>query len=312
MRLQHCLTTALALCLAAANADAGVIEPIGITVSTPGGSTSTTTPYTDDVYLETLTFSSSPSDITYDAGTGSFSVAQSFRVLSGRGNVNAEWGDTDDNADGDPDPFTKIGQGGVDMETTDPAIQDAALLNAFNSLSLTEMTDGEGSGTSFSFEVLFQNSLPASKAGDSLPDLLFFERNGNDVFQVSLITGRDPNGALVLTSALSVNSADFWDTDFDVDTTEIDGAQDMVVGGIDFSDFATLGLDTSAGGDQVYGFQLSASGNNGPDLGGMLLASDDPGDFGDPLTPVPLPPAMVLFLAAFGALGLVGRRRAST
>ena len=219
----------LGLMLAAPPADAAVILPSNITVSTPAGSTDTSSPFTDDVLLGSLTFGTNN---VYDGTTGSFSVAQQFEVITGRSQINAEWGDSDDGTDGNDNPFVKAGivnagdpistgPGGL-QETTDPADQDAALLNAFNSRSLSEITDGEG-GSLTVFKVLFEQSLAFDDVGgDGLPDIVFFERGLNDVFEVQLITGGS-FAAPSLSDPVIVDSGDFADAGFDINTVEISG-----------------------------------------------------------------------------------------
>ena len=291
----------LSLALLAPSAGAAVLTPTDVSVSTPTGSTDTTSPYTDDVLLDSLTFGST----VYDGPAGSFSVARRFEVITGRSQINAEWGDNDTNADGDPDPFTKAGFPGANQETTDPAIQDPALLNAFNSRSLSEITDGEGQAP-LSFKMLFEQSLAFDAVGgDGAPDLVFFERGLNDVFDVELITGgtfANPT----LSDPVTVDSANFGEADFQIDTLEISGAQAMGVGGFDLADF---GLGS---GDTAFGFLLST--DDGPDLGGFFLAAEDPATFGDPLDPeesvgtIPLPGTGWMLLGALG-LGAYARRR---
>jgi len=223
--------------------------------------------------------------------------------------VNAEFGDTDTGADGDDTPFVKAGlaPAGAELpmslqESTDPAIQDAALLNAFNSRSLSEITDGEGGGFS-SFKVLFEQSLAFdSVGGDGLPDIVFFERGLNDVFDVQLITGGS-FATPVLSDPLTIDSGQFASAGFQIDTVEIGSAQSMGVGGFDLVDFG-LGPGSSA-----FGFVLSTTA--GPDLGGFFLAAADPDDFGDPLDAgdpgvVPLPASAWMLI---GALGLAGYAR---
>ena len=297
------LTVATALA-AAAPAHAAVITPDDVSVVTPAGSTDTTSPFTDDVLLESLRFGTT----TYDGTGGAFSVARRFEVLTGRDQINAEWGDTDTAADGDPDPFTKAGFPAGDQETTDPAVQDQTLLNAFNSRSLSEITDGEGQSRA-AFKVLFEQSLAFDDVGgDGLPDLVFFERGRNDVFEVELITGGSFANP-TLSAPLTIDSAEFSDAEFAVNTLEIGNAQTMGVGGLDLSDF---GLGP---GDSAFGFRLTT--DDGPDLGGFFLAAENPETFGSPLDEplpgepvgtVPLPSTGWMLLGSL-ALGALARRR---
>lgn len=291
----------IAFALASEPASAGVMLPTAITVSTPAGTTDTSNPFTDDVLLNSLTFNSGSGSVDYLADKGSFRAVSQLEVLSGRGHVNAEWGDNDTADDGNGTPFAKAGFPDADQETTDPVIQDAAMLNAFNSLSLSEMTDGENNpGSSFSFKVLFNGSLALKDVGgDGLPDIVFFERGLNDTFFVDLIIGGSFANP-VYTSAIQINSSDFRDTGIDIDTVEINNPQSLGAGGFDLS---TFGL---ANGDIAYGFRLSANDRSGPDLGGFFLAAENPNDFGPSL--VPAPQTLWMLLAG---LGLLVRRRTS-
>lgn len=284
----------LFLPLAAPYAGAGVILPSAISVSTPSGSPDTSNPFTDDVLLDSLTFlDTNDVEVVYNAEIGSFSVANRFEVLTGRSEINAEWGDNDDNSDGDPDPFTKAGLDPTDQETTDPAAQDAALLNAFNSRSISEISDGEG-GTDFSFQILFEDSLAFDDVGDdSLPDLVLFERGLNDIFSIKLITGGSFE-APIFSDSLSINSGSFWKTGISINTTEINGTQELGVGGFDLVDF---GLGE---GGTAFGFHLSST--DGPDLGGFFLSAVDPEDFGDPLNAVPIPATAWMLLLGLGLI----------
>lgn len=302
--------TALALgvgfiTLAPAVAQASVLLPTGITVSTPAGSNDTTSPYSDDVFMETLSFGST----TFDGSAGIRAIDR-FRVTSGASRINAEWGDNDDGSDGDDNPFVKAGFNPALQETTDPAIQNAALLNVFNTLNLSEMSDGEGNGN-FSFRVEFSVSLTDDDNGvDAVPEIVFLERGRNDAFEVKLITGGTFDTP-VFSNALKVSSRDFWKTGLRVNTTET-GAQDVGAGGFDFNDFGI------ASGASVYGFELTTLNKSGPDLNGFFLTSTDPSRYGKPLSyltpstllaPVPLPAALPLLLAALGGLAVMRRRR---
>lgn len=270
------ILTTLCAALGAAGANAAVLTPDAIAVTTASGGAPSTGAQTDDVLLQSLSFGAT----AYDAAQGSFRAVSDFTVTAGRGQINAEYGDNDDGSDGDDNPFVKAGLAapGASLngirESTDPAIQDAALLTAFNSLSLSEMTDGEG--RSFSqFQVLFENSLAYDDVGgDGLSDIVFFERGMNDVFDVELIIGGTFESP-VLSDALRVDSRDFWNTGIAVNTVEIGGSQDLGVGGFDLFDF---GLEQ---GDSVYGFRLSS--NDGPDLGGFFLSAAESSVFGAPL-----------------------------
>jgi hypothetical protein len=306
-RYGRTLLLPLALGLVATSAGAGLvpINPVEQLYSLPDGTQDPdkSSPFTDDILLDSLKFSDSDGNTaTYDGTNGSFRAASQFEVLTGRDYVNAEWGDDDSDADGNADPFTKAGFAVEDQETTDPTIQDAALLNAFNSLSLSEITDGENStGSSFSFKVLFDGSLAYDAVGgDALPDLVFFERGLNDVFDVELIIG----GSFahpIYSAVRTIDSKDFNKTGFKINTVEIKSAQDMGVGGFDLEDFGLSGTDIA------YGFRLSAEGKSGPDLGGFFLAAADPNDFGPSL--VPLPATAWMLLPGLGFLGFNAARR---
>lgn len=295
--------------LSVPGASAAVLIPTDIDVSTPDGSNDTTSPFTDDVLLDRLEFGTGAA---FDSGD-SFRAISRFRVESGATEINAEWGDDDDGDDGDDNPFVKagiVGPGddvttGPDglQETTDAATQNATLTEAFNSLSLSEMSDGEGADTSFSFRVLFDGSLTDNAAGDDLvPEIVFFERGMNDVFDVRLITGGTFDSP-EFTDFVEVNSDDFWASGISVNTQEIDDAQEIGIGGFDLDTFGVVS------GQPVFGFELSAAAGEGPDLNGFFLSSEDPDRFGDPLTAVPLPPSALFLLSGLGLAALVRRRR---
>jgi hypothetical protein len=294
-----CAAAAAAMMAAAGPAPAAVLAPTDLALSTPAGGTSPASPYTDDVYLDTLAFGGT----VFSAGD--LRAARSIEVLSGRDNINAEWGDTDTAADGDPDPFTKAGLDPAEQEMAPPAAQDAALLEAFDSLSLSEIIDGEDSDQPgfFSFRLLFSAGLlDNDTAPDDIPEIVLFERGRNDVFTLELILGGTP-ASPVLSDPLTVNSADFAEAGFSIDTTEIGGAQGMGVGGLDLNDFEL------SGGEIVYGFVFTQV-SGGPDLGGAFLSGAD--GFAPPLDPdtaVPLPAAGTMLLGGLAALGTLARRR---
>jgi len=285
---------ALAGLFAAGNLHAALILPTGINVSVPSGSNNPASgAYTDDVYLTSLVFP----DVTF-ATSASFSAVQNLEVTDKRGNINAEWGDADTASDGDDNPFSKAGLDPDDQESTDPAIQDPALINAFNGLSLSEMSDGEGGG--FQFKVLFQDGLVDNdpSALDGVPELVFFERGRNDQFSVEAIIGGTFDNP-VYSGSFAINSGDFWGTGIHVNTVEIGSSQEIGAAGIDLNDF---GLGAGA---IIYGFRLTST--QGPDLNGFFLSTEDGENFLPPLEDppgVPLPPTFLLVLA--GCLGMGG------
>ncbi len=288
-------------CAAAELAHASPILPDAIAVTVPGNSNDPTSPYTDDVYVDSLTFGG-----TIFSAVDQIAAIARFQVLSGRGQINSEWGDNDTAADGDDNPFAKAGFDPALQETTDPTIQDETLLQTFNTFSLSEMSDGEGGG-SFHIRAAFSQSLTDNALGtDNLPELVFFERGLNDDFAIRLITGGTFD-APVLTDWLETSSRGFYDTAITVDTLEISRAQKVGVGGYDLSEF---GLN---GDERAYGFELISRNGTGPDLNGFFLTAEDPGDFGTPLpgvpidSAVPLPAAVYFMLAGFGALAGIRR-----
>jgi hypothetical protein len=278
---------------------AALVLPTAITTSVPAGSNNPASgAYTDDVFLESLTFPGA----NFESGA-SFSAVKEFVVLSGRENINAEWGDADDNSDGDDNPFKKAGLNPADQESTAPSIQEPALINAFNSLSLSEMSDGETG--SFAFKVLFQAGLMDDNPGslDAVPELVFFERGRNDTFSIEVIIG-GTFGAPLYSAPFALSSSAFWPSGISVDTTEIGGAQEIGVAGIDLNDF---GLGDGA---VAYGFRLTVT-NSGPDLNGFFLSTEDPANFLPPLdaTSVPVPSPLLLLLAGLGGIAASRRRR---
>ena len=275
---------------------AGIIDTnvsLGTTVLPDTNSNSS--PFTDDVLLNSLTIGNANF-----AASDSFRAVRKLKVIKGRGAINAEWGDNDDDSDGDDNPFAKSGNPNANQETIDPTVQDPALRNALNSLSLSEMTDGEAGGDSkdgFSFKFTFQNSLKDnSPDDDNTPEILLFERDGNDEFEVELITGGTFD-APELSDPVAVNSADFADTGIDVNTVEIGNPQSVTVGGLDLNSFTSF----NATSDRVFGLQITTDSENGPDFNGLFLAAEDSNDFSAPL--IPEPSSVTLGLAGLVLLG---------
>ncbi len=292
------ITAVLFLNILAAGASAAPIHPTDLQVAVPTNSNDVTNPYKDDVLLRDITFGSQ----VFSSEDQIVSVAD-FEVLSGRSNINAEWGDLDDGADGDADPFTKAGFSGHAQESVDPSVQDATLKQAFSSFSLSEMSDGEGN-SAFSFRLLFSQSLVDNAFGeDGMPELVIFERGLNDEFDIRLILGGTAN-AYVYSDWLQTSSKEYFDSGIQVDTVEIASPQNIGVGGYDFDHFALVE-------DQpVYGMELRTRNGSGPDLNGFFLTAADPDDFGPGLAPVPLPAAGWMLIA--GLIGLTAMRHRKT
>lgn len=287
----------LAATLTAGEVQAGLILPKAISVSVPSGTNNPATgAYVDDVYLEALEFP----DVIFATGS-SFSPIRDFLVTAQRGNINAEWGDQDTFSDGDDNPFAKAGLDPADQESTNPLIQDKALTNAFNSLSLSEMSDGESGG--FQFIALFQAGLKDDDPSmlDGIPELIFFERGRNDAFRVEVIVGGTFESPVYAGAFVDVDSRNFWPTGISVNTKEIGSAQEIGVAGIDLNDFG-LGAD-----DIAYGFRLSVL-SGGPDLNGFFLSTEDPSSFLPPLG-APIPPSSLLTLIGLAGVAVTVRRR---
>lgn len=296
---------AACLCSLGLPVSAGSIAPDALTVDVPLGSNNPGSigtnlsidpnlVYVDDVYIHALTFGSS---VFYGNGMN-LRGATALEVLSGRNNVNVEWGDADTASDGDPTGMAKIGQPDSSAESQDPAIQDPGLLTVFAQNSLTEMTDGENAN--HSYKVLFSNGILDNDAGiDSIPEIVFFERGRNDVFTIALIVGgsfADP----VLSDPLQINSASFADLGMRVNTREIANSQVLGVAGYDLNDW---GLEA---GQAAYGFVFTGV-TGGADLSG-IFASGDVSQFIPPAA-VPLPPGVWLLGGALGAAGWASARR---
>ncbi|MEM0936256.1 MAG: exosortase-dependent surface protein XDP2 [Pseudomonadota bacterium] len=292
------------ICLFGALPAAAVtLQPSAMTVTVPGTSAPVALDpgapmsFTDDVFLNSLTFGTR----TF-TGTDNFRAASDFTVLSGRNQVNVEWGDDDDGSDGDDTPLVKAGiTNTTNAEALGPADQDFALLQVFNSLSLSEMTDGEA-GSAHSYRVLFENGITDNDAGvDDIPEIVFFERGRNDTFELLLILGGtfdDP----ILSDAITVSSESFASPGLNVDTIEISGSQALGVGGFDLNDW---GIPVGA---SVFGFEFRGS---GADLSG-IFASGLSDQFVPPLPPsvVPLPAGVLLLLTALGGFRVLRRRQA--
>ncbi len=281
----------LSVALASGASNAVPLHPEGIETYTSEAARSLGNPYRDDVYLGGIVFGGTQ----YTFLENMVAIAE-FEVLSGRANINAEWGDWDDAQDGDASPFAKAGFDPSLQETLNPLIQDLTLKQVFNSNSLTEMSDGEGGGI-FSFKAAFSQSLVDNMFGlDAQPELVLFERGRNDRFDMRLITGgsfEDPN----VSDWLAVDSRQFAPSGIHVDTVEIASPQEIGVGGFDIDQFGV------PGGTRVYGLEIRSRDGTGPDLNGMFLTAETAASLGPPLLPVPVETSALL--SSMSALGML-------
>ena len=282
--------------------NAALISPTGISSSTLSGTNDTTDPFTDDIMLDSLTFGTT----TLNATSGQIAAVQSTFVVSGRTNTNAEWGDNDDDSDGNPDPFTRVGLNPANQESTVPAVQDLALASAFSSLSLSEITDGEGGGSVTNF--IFANGVIDNDSSlDDSPEIVLFERGNNDTTTIRAITGGTFDNP-VLTGSVTITPDDMWNTGISIDTVEISNVQELAAIGIDLNDFGITDSNTI-----VYGLQIETEGG---DFGGFFQAAEDPdsqfsevtNELLNPSATIPEPSSLLL-TGVFVGLAASRRRR---
>lgn|GEM_PF-3429652 len=302
------LTYLLLLGLVAGAAHAALLQPTGITATPLSGGNSASNPYTDDVMLTEIIFAGA----TYQAGGDAFRAVDWATVLEGRSSVNAEFGDDDDGSDGNPNPFVTAGiiNEGDELtsalrEGTDPETQDAAIRASFSSLSLNQGIDGESND--YLIQMVFQNGITDNDPNtDFAPELVFFERGVNSDFEVQLILG----GTLanpVLSDAVTILRTDLWRTGIQINTIEIDNAQELGAVGVDLNEF------NIAPGSAAYGVRIRSINDSGADLYGSFLAAEDPEKQYVPVPPglqaVPEPGTIALFGAGLLALVVLRKRR---
>lgn len=287
------------------------IKPNSLSVSSPSGTTnptgsgtgSSSRPYVDDVILNSITFGSSSNPVAFRRTNNEIRTIQNARVITGRANINAEYGDSDTNSDGNPNPFVSAGiissgnPPDATRESTNPSIQDNAIRSSYSSLSLTQGIDGEDGG-SFSYDLIFQNGIvDNNSAADQVPELVFFERGVNSDFSVQAITG-GPINSPQLSNPVTVTSDDMLATGRYIDTIEITGGQQLGVAGLDLNDFAV-------GSNPVYGIRVSSA-RNGPDMYGHFATvrnTNQTTGVPSALVPFELSPGLgILVLGALGAI----------
>jgi len=235
-----------------------------------------TTVVIDDVMLTGITFGAT----TFDGTAGEIipGLASIFITGGGGTNVNAEWGDADDSADGDDNPFSKSGFPipPNNQESTNVDIIDATLRTVFRDLNLSEGIDGEDQN--FRIRLDFERGVNDNDPTgiDNVPELIVFERGLNSDVALTLLLadGGESN-------ELFVSRADFLDTDIALNTLEIGGSQALGVVGVDLNEFSGPGFDPAS--DTVIGVRFGSAGG-GADIFGVFGTSQIPielMDFGD-------------------------------
>jgi hypothetical protein len=270
---------------------AAVLKPTGMTVTVPSNSNNTGTgssssPYNDDILLNSLTFGGT----TFQSNNGQFRAVLRADVISGAENVNAEYGDRDNGADKNPNPFVSAGiiKEGANLptttrESTKPSIQEASIKEAFSSLSVSQGVDGEG--PAYNLQLIFQNGVVDNNSAvlDQVPELVFFERGASSEFTVRAITGGTNANPVYSPNTVTVRSNNYYKSGIYIDTTEITGGQELGVVGMDLNDFGLTATDI------VYGVSLSSINNTGADIYGQFLSSEQPFPPPNPdLVPEPL------------------------
>jgi len=227
----------------------------------------------DDIELTGITFDG----VTFDGTFGEIIPGLASVFIDGGGgtNVNAEWGDADDGADGDVDPFAKAGfpiPPNV-QETENIDIINATLRVVFRTLNLVEGVDGEDEN--FRLRLDFERGVMDDSPGsvDAVPEIIVFERGLNSDVALTLLLADGGES-----DELFVAREDFRDTGIDLDTLEIGGGQPLGVVGIDLDEFAGTGFDPAS--DVVVGVRFGSAGN-GADIFGVYGTTKNPIELSD-------------------------------
>src|SRR6056297_127481 len=194
---------------------------------------------TDDILLSTIRFGPNNNRVTFNGSSGEIipGLASVFLAGGGGTNVNAEWGDNDDNDDGNNNPFVKAGYAGASQESTDIDVINATLLQVFRTLNIMEGVDGEDEN--FRLELIFERGVRDNNGGalDAIPEVIIFERGLNSDVAVQLLLA---DGGV--TNELTIDRDDFRDAGVNADTVEIGGSQPMGVVGVDLNAFSGAGF----------------------------------------------------------------------
>ncbi len=293
------LTAALTLSFFAVKGQAAdTIQPIGpvgtgITIVVPAGTNnapgagfSQGNPFKDDVYLSTITFAGG----TLKAFSSGNVFIQEALVTAARHTLNAEFGDNDNGADGDPNPFVQAGATaeGINIwgtnhdvirESTVPAIQDAAIAAALRTPNLLGLVDGEDGKINnvtenYTFRVMFERSISDNNwsVQDYLPEIVFWERGVNSDFSVrAILDGSKIDNPVYAPNTVTVFRTDLLASGIWIDTVEINRSdepanppQQLGFVGIDLTSF---GAHAEIGWMPIIGLEISALNLSGPDLG---------------------------------------------
>ncbi|MEH2054640.1 MAG: exosortase-dependent surface protein XDP2 [Nostoc sp.] len=161
--------------------------------------------------------------------------------------------------------------------------------------NLNNIIDTEDAG-SFKMNLFFDSSIQKDNTG--LDNLFFWERGMNSDLGIQAI---DSTGKLIGTF-LQLNRQDQKDAGYSIDTTEIDGAQEVGSWGVQLKQLGVTSLS---------GIQITTNANyNGPDF--KVIARNGPAYYQAPPSPpkqVPEPnTAAALGLFAVGALRVVKKK----
>lgn len=302
--------------LVACPAVQGAITIAGFDFSVPtsgnNGSLTGTSPsqaFVDDIILEGITVMTSQGQTRFSVSDSQVVVGVAAFVRAELDSLNAEFGDADDGADGNPNPFVEIGvvPEGAPVpsfisESTDPFIQNASISAAVASFSLTQGVDGEGAN--FTFDVIFgQGIRDNDDASDQIPEFVLLERGFNSSYSLRAIIGGTSENPIFAPFAVDVPVSAQSATGIFINTTEVGNGQQLASFGVDLSDFGVMA------GEAVFGLSITSTNNTGADITAQFITAQDVSqlvELPEGLAPtVPEPSAFFLLMLA----SLFGLRR---
>lgn len=293
------LPLALAPCLLCGQ---GVIDIVDLDFSVPldgnngtRDGSSASQAFVDDILLEKISILTGSGLEEFVVADGEVVVGQAAYVRSGAQYVNAEFGDLDDGADGNPNPFVEIGivaegdpVSSMVSESTDPAIQGPAISAAVSSYSLVQGVDGEG--PPFTFDVIFsQGVLDNNDAADAIPEFVLLERGLNSAYSLRAIIGGTVENP-IYSDSVDVPVSAQQATGIWIDTNEIGGGQQLASYGVDASSF---GIDP---GTAIYGLSITSTGSGGADITAQFITAQNVSQLVPVLPSLPEPSSVVLLL----------------